>query len=135
PPHALSRPRLEPPLRTPPTVRRPDRPLAPRPPLVDVAGDDLLPGPRFPPDEHGALGGRHLLREPQHVLERARLAERLHEPRALAAADLLFQLLVLRLEQALLRRAAADRHEVVVGKRLLDVVERALVHRLDRALL
>src|SRR5436309_2429246 len=32
------------------------------------------------------------------------------------------------------RRAAADRHEVVVGKRLLDVVERALVDRLDRAL-
>src|SRR6266478_6064000 len=55
-------------------------------------------------------------------------------PSALAPTDLLLELLVLRLEEALLRRAPADRDQVVVRERLLDVVERALVHRLDRAL-
>src|SRR5437773_5591366 len=99
-----------------------------------IAGDDLLPGSRLPPNEHRALGGGHLLGELQHVQERSRLAERLHEPRALAPTDLLLELFVLGLEEALLRRPPADRDQVVVGKRLLDVVKGALVHRLDGAL-
>src|SRR5204862_465267 len=77
---------------------------------------------------------RHLLGELQHVLERPRLAERLHESGALAPTDLLLELLVLGLEEALFRRPPADRDQVVVRKRLLDVVEGTLVHRLDRAL-
>src|SRR5438477_26526 len=51
-----------------------------------------------------------------------------------AATDLLLELFVLGLEEALLRRPPADRDQVVVGERLLDVVEGALVHRLDGAL-
>src|SRR5438128_983418 len=51
-----------------------------------------------------------------------------------AAADLLLQLRVLGLEQALLRGAPADGYEIVVRERLLDVVESALVHRLDGGL-
>src|SRR5439155_333880 len=48
--------------------------------------------------------------------------------------DLLLELLVLRLEDPLLRRAPANRDEIVVRERLLDVVERPLIHRLDGAL-
>src|SRR5207248_7960749 len=102
--------------------------------LVDVARDDLLPRARLSLDEHRALGGRHLLGELEDVLEGARLAQRLDQPGALPPPDLLLELLVLRLEDPLLRRAPANRDEIVVRERLLDVVERPLIHRLDGAL-
>src|SRR5439155_1740337 len=102
--------------------------------IGSVPPTDLLPGPRRSLDAHGALGGRHLLSELQHVLKGARLAQRLDEPGALPPTDLLLELLVLGLEEPLLRRTPANRDEIVVRERLLDVVERPLVHRLDGAL-
>src|SRR5881396_1263418 len=125
---------LEEALRERAAVQRKESAIRARGQLVDVARDDLLPRARLSLDQHRALGGRHLLGELQHLREGARLAQRLHEPGALAPPDLLLELLVLGLEEALLRRAPANRDEVVVRERLLDVVKRPLVHRLDRAL-
>ena len=126
--------RLEQALGERPAVEREERAFGARRALVNVAGDDLLPGSRFAPDQHRALRRRHLLGQSQHILKQPRLAERLHEPGALAAPDLLLELLVLRLEATDLGRAPAQGHDLVVGERLRHVVERALVHRLDRGL-
>src|SRR3989454_9685845 len=101
---------------------------------MDVARDDLLPRARLSLDEHRALGGRRIINKIQHVLKGARLAQRLDQPGALPPTDLLLELLVLGLEEPLLRRTPANRDEIVVRERLLDVVERPLVHRLDRTL-
>src|SRR4029077_6829295 len=97
--------RLEEALRQRATVERKESAVRARRQLVDVARDDLLPRPRLSLDEHRALGGRQLFGELQHVLEGTRLAQRLHEPGALAPTDLLLELLVLGLEEALLRGA------------------------------
>ena len=59
-------------------VEREEQSFGPRGQLVEVAGDDFFTGARLPLDEHGALGRGHLLREPQHLAEEPRLAERLH---------------------------------------------------------
>src|SRR5207244_2557006 len=95
--------------------------------LVDVARDDFLPRARLALDEHRALGGRHLLGELEHFLEGARLAQGLHQPGALTPPDFLLELLVLRLEQALLRGEPAGGYQVVVRERVLDVVGGPLV--------
>src|SRR5213596_1087357 len=118
--------RLEQALGERPAVERQERAFGTRRALVNVAGDDLLPGSRLAPDQHRALRRRHLLGQPQHILKQPRLAERLHEPGTLAAPDLLLELLVLRLEAADLGRAPAQSHDLVVGERLRYVVERAL---------
>jgi hypothetical protein len=115
-------------------VEREERLVAARRDVVDIAGDDFFPGARFPFDQHGAVGRGDLLRQLQDLGEGARLAQGLREARALAPPDLLLQLLVLGAEAPMLGGTAADRHQVVVRERLLDVVERALVDGLDGAL-
>src|SRR5207302_3104873 len=72
--------------------------------LVDEAGDDLLAGARFALDQHRAFGRGHLLCELEYLDERARLAERLDQSGALTPPDLLLELFVLGLEDALLDR-------------------------------
>src|ERR1041384_7397030 len=84
--------RLEQALRQRAAVEREEPPVRARRQLVDVARDDFFSCPRLALDEHRALGGRHLLSELQHLLKRARLAQRLHEPGPLAPADLLLEL-------------------------------------------
>jgi GNAT superfamily N-acetyltransferase len=69
-----------------------------------------------------------------HVAEQSRLAERLDRAGALVATDFLLELLVFGAEPAVLGGTAADRHHVVVGERLLDIVERALVDGLNGCL-
>src|SRR6185503_11811896 len=93
--HVAEQLRLEQALRERAAVERQERPLGARGQLVDVAGDDFFAGPRLPLNEHGALRGRDLLGKPHHVVEEFGLAQRLDLPRALAAADLLLELLVL----------------------------------------
>src|SRR5205809_3162564 len=109
--HVPEQLRLEEALRERAAVQRKESPVRARGQLAAVARDDLLPRARLSLDQHRALGGRHLLGELQHLLEGARLAQRLHEPGALAPPDLLLELLVLGLEEALLRRAPANRDE------------------------
>ena len=53
---------------------------------------------------------------------------------ALLPANRLLERLVLDAQLAMLGGAAENRHQLVVAERLLDVVERALVHRLHRRL-
>src|ERR1035437_1990180 len=52
----------------------------------------------------------------------------------IGAADLLLERCVLDAQYAVLRSAPKDRDEFVVAERLLDVIERALVHGLHRGL-
>ena len=101
---------------------------------MEVARDHLFAGARFALDEHGAFRGRHLLGEPEHVAEQPGFAEWFDLTGALAAADFLFELLVLGAQAPVLGGAAADRHHVVVREGLLYIVESALVHGLNGGL-
>jgi len=112
-------------------VQRKEQAFCARRQLVEVAGDDFLTRSRFALDQDGAFGRGDLLRQAQHVAEQAGLAEGLHLAGALAAADFLLELLVLRAQPAMFGGAAADRHHVVVRERLLYIVESAFVHGLD----
>ena len=126
--------RLEQAFRERPTVQREERALDAHRELVEVTGDDFLPGARFSLDQHGAFRGRDLLGEPEHVAKQPGLAERLDLPGALAAADFLLELLVLGAQAPVLGGAAANRHHVVVREGLLYIVESALIHRLNGCL-
>ena len=99
---------------------------------VNRARDHLLAGAGLAGDEHRALRFRHHLRRADHVLHAA------------AAPDdaVLVELLVALAEQvavlgpqALVIEGAVDHDQQLVDlERLLEVVERAELHRLDRAL-
>ena len=102
--------------------------------VVDVAGDDLLAGAALALDQDGGIGGRHHLGELEHVGEAARLADGPGDGALVLAADVLLELAVLHPDLAEFAGAPQDREQLVVGERLLDVVEGPRVDRPDRGL-
>ena len=121
-------------LRERPAVDREERALVPRGQLVDVVCHHFLAGAALALDQHRRVGRRHVLGELEHFQEALGLADGARHPAAFPAADLLAQLLVLDADRAELAGPPQDRDQLVVGERLLDVVEGAAVHRLDGAL-
>src|SRR5690606_38217187 len=91
-------------------------------------------GPALAGDEHRGVRGRHGLGQAEHLEERPVLADRAHAPGLVPAAHLALQRPVLLLQHAGLGGAPAERDEVRVAERLLEVVERALVHGLHGGL-
>ena len=57
-------------------VDREERPVGAQRRVVDVARQHLLAGAALAADQHGRVGRRHHLGEPEHVEEAARLADR-----------------------------------------------------------
>src|SRR5581483_3948064 len=102
--------------------------------LVDVAGDDFFAGPRFALDQDGRFGGRHGFGEGHDIQPGLAGADRPTIGATLATLDLLAQRRVLDAQLAVFGGALENRDQLVVPERLLDVVERALVHRLHRGL-
>ena len=109
-----------------------ERHVALRAAIVNRAGDQLLAGAGLAGDEHRALRLRDELGGPDDILH----------PAAAPDDAVVVELLVALVEevpvmgaQALVLQRAPDEHEELVDlERLLKVVERAELHRLDRAL-
>jgi ribosome modulation factor len=101
---------------------------------VDVAGDDLLTRAALTGYENGGVGRRHHLRQAHNFNERAMATDRAARRVVLAPPDLALQRLVLRGELARFSGTPAQRHEIGVAERLLQVVERALVDGLHGGL-
>ena len=106
--------------------------------IVDVPRDHFLTGAGFPLDEDRRFCRRNGLCETQDLQPALAGPDGTRRVGALAPADLLLQRFVLDTELAMLGRALENRHQLVVSERLLDIVERALVHglhcRLQRCL-
>ena len=114
------------------TVDLDERHVALRAAVMDGARHHLLAGSGLAGDQHRALGLRDELRALNHFLHRAAAADDavLVEFRA-AFAD---QVLTLRSEALMLERMADQRQQLFDLERLLQVIERAQLHRLDGAL-
>src|SRR5690606_36876733 len=82
-------------------------------------------------DEERRVGSGDRLGEIQRIEEGAALARRPGGVADVTAADLLLQRLVLAFQLTRLGRPSADYQQLIVRERLLDVVERTLVDRLD----
>src|SRR5690606_15841490 len=90
--------------------------------------------PIFAGDQDRRVRRRYSFGEIEHFHERAIAPDGPAGRRAVAAPDLAAQRAVLALQLARFGRPAAERDEFAVHERLLEVVERALVHGLDRGL-
>src|SRR5258708_3974196 len=101
---------------------------------MDVARDHLLSRAGLALDQHGRFGGCDGFGQAQHIEPASRVADGTGARGSFAAFDLLAERPVLDTQLAVLRRAFEDGEELVVVKRLLDVIEGALVHRLHGAL-
>ena len=106
--------------------------LALRAAIVDRARDQLLAGAGLAGDQHGALGLGHQLRPLDHFLHRPAAADDAVVIELLVA--LVDQIAVVGAQPLVLERAPDDDEQLVDLERLLQVVERAELHRLDRAL-
>src|SRR5690606_704226 len=102
--------------------------------LVNEARDDLLTRTALTGDQNGRVGRGKRLRESVDIEERAVAAERPLRVAGVASAALALERLVLGREAPRLCRTTAQRDQLGVAERLLQVVERALVHCLHRAL-
>ena len=100
--------------------------------IVDRAGDELLAGAGLAEDQDRALGFGHQLGAPDHLFHRPAAADDAVVVELLVA--LAEQVAVLGAQPLMVERAPDDHQQLVDLERLLQVVERAELHRLDRAL-
>ena len=98
--------------------------------LVDVSRNHFLPRSRLAGDQHRGIRRGDRLGETQDIEPRLAAPDGTATGRAFAPLDLLLQRGVLHAQLAMLGGTTEDGQQLVVAKRLLDVVERALVHRL-----
>ncbi len=101
---------------------------------MDVARDDLLAGAALALDQHRRVGRRDVLGELEHLEEALGLADRPGDRALVPPPDLLLELLVLHPDRAEFAGAPENRDQLVVGERLLDVVEGARIDCADGAL-
>ena len=94
---------------------------------VDGARDQLLAGAGLAGDQHRALGLRDQARGPNHLLHQAAAADDAVVVELLVALG--DQVAVLRAQTLMLERARHDHEQLVDVERLLQVVERAELHR------
>src|SRR6185437_12622076 len=100
--------------------------------LVDVARYDLLSRSRLALNEHDGVGGSDGLRQTKHGEPRLAAPHRRAHAVLPLTLDLLLERLVLHAQLTMLGRAPENRNDLVVDEWLLDVMVRALVHRLNR---
>src|SRR5207247_1719214 len=99
-------------------------------PVVEQAGDQLLPRPALALDQHRGAARRHAADERQELPAPRALGD--HRLGRVTARHLLAEPAVLALEAPHLERARDRGAQLVVVERLGDVVERALAHGRDR---
>ena len=101
---------------------------------VDVTGEDFLTGPALSREQDCRVGRSDLLGKLEDFVEPLGFSDRPDDAGPVPAADLLLQVLVLDPNRAVIAGPAQNSDQFVVGERLLDVVERALVDCLNRGL-
>ncbi len=99
--------------------------------VVNRAGDELFAGAGLAGDEDGALGVGHELGAADDFFHRAAAPDDPVVTELLVA--LVDEVPVLRAEPLMIERAADDDQQLVDLERLLQIIERAELHRLDRA--
>ena len=109
-----------------------ERHVALRAAVVNGARDELLAGAGLAGDEHRALGIGDALGPADDLLHRPAAADDAVVVELFVA--LAAQVAVLGAQPLVIERAADDDQQLVDLERLLQVVERAELHRLDRAL-
>jgi len=109
-----------------------ERHVALRAAIVDRARHQLLAGAGFAGDEHGALRLGDALGPVDHLFHRPAAADDAVVVELLVA--LAQKVPILGAQPLMVQRAPGDDEELVDLERLLQVVERAQLHRLDRAL-
>jgi hypothetical protein len=92
---------------------------------MDVPGDDFFAGSALPLDQNRGISGGHMLSQLEHLEETFRLSDGARDRWLVTPADLLLQLGVFHLDGPVLAGPPENRHQLVVGERLLDVVEGA----------
>ena len=102
--------------------------------LVDRARDALLARAALPLDQHRRVGRRDRAHGLDHGLHRRALTDHAGQPLTVLAVELLAQLLVLAEQRTHALDALQSLDDLVVEERLLDVVVRAVLHRLDRVI-
>ena len=114
------------------TVHPHERHLALCAPVVNGARDEFLAGAGLAGDEHGTARLRHEARRADHLLNRPAPADDAVVIVLLVALG--DEVIVMGPQPAVLEGAADDDEKLVDLERLLQVVERAELHRFDRAL-
>ena len=99
---------------------------------VHGARDQLLAGAALARDQHDRVGRRDLHDARQHVADRLRAADDVLE--VVALLELLGEELNLAVQAPALERLRHLHEQLLLAERLLDVVEGADAHGLDRAL-
>ena len=114
-----------------------ERPAPPLTPGVDRAGDQLLPGSRFPIDEHRGVRGRYLCDLRQNMPERLTVSDNLLE--VVFAADFLLQVRVLRRQLIsqppyfFVRKTVIQRHRHRAGYLFEQTTAQTAVGRFPRS--
>src|SRR5258708_33546001 len=101
---------------------------------MDVARDDFFTRTGLTLNQHGRFGGGDRFGQAQHIEPASRVADGTGTRGSFAAFDLLGKRPVLDARLAVLGRSLEDGEELVVVKRLLYVIEGALIHRLHGTL-
>lgn len=113
------------------TVDAEERPLSPIGEEVNVPRHHFLAGAALTADEHGGVGRRHLFRELEHVEKPLGLPDGTGGRAAVTPLDFLLQLLVFHPHRAELGSPPKNGKQLIVGERLLDVVEGAGIDGTD----
>ena len=99
---------------------------------MNRARDELLAGARLAGDQHARVGARDFFHHAESALDRVAFADDALE--AILLAQFLAQKTIFAEQRLALERVAHHLFQMIVGKRLGDVVVGALVQRLDRRL-